>query len=120
MDNIMNEMLKSSNMETLELLYALFNRILTEGIYPTNWNFTLTQLIYKEGERNEPSNYRGISLSSNLSKLFNSILGTRINNYLEENNKIRLEQRGFRKDHRTADHIFILQTLIHKYTKKWR
>ena len=32
MDNIMNEMLKSSNTETLELLYALFNRILTEGI----------------------------------------------------------------------------------------
>ena len=61
--------------------------------------------------------YRGISLSSNLSKLFNSILQTRIDKYLEENKLIRLEQGGFRKDHRTSDHIFILQTIIQKYTK---
>ena len=116
-DDIMNEMLKVSNNEILELYKALFNRILKDEIYPLNWNYSLTQLIYKEGEKDDPSNYRGISLSSNLGKLFNSILVTRLNKYLEENNIIRKEQGGFRKDHRTSDHIFILQTLIQKYTK---
>ena len=67
--------------------------------------------------KDEPSNYRGIALSSNLCKLFNAILATRINKYLEENSVIRPEQGGFRKDHRTSDHIFVLQTIIQKYTR---
>ena len=116
-DRIMNEMLKASNDETLQLLDALFNRILVEGKYPANWNTSLTQLIYKEGARDESTNYRGISLSSNLGKLFNSILEKRIDTYLEINKLIRREQGGFRKGYRTSDHIFVLQTLIQKYTQ---
>ena len=113
----MNEMRKASNNTTLELFNALFNRILVEEKYPEDWNTSLTQLIYKDGPRDEPANYRGISLSSNLCKLFNSILVARISKYLEENKLIRLEQGGFRKDNRTSDHIFVLQTVIQKYTK---
>ena len=96
---------------------ALFNKIINEGKYPSNWNISLTQVIHKEGAKDEPSNYRGIALSSNLCKLFNAILATRINKYLEENSVIRPEQGGFRKDHRTSDHIFVLQTIIQKYTR---
>ena len=59
----------------------------------------------------------GVSLTSNLSKLFNSILHTRISEYSEVNKLIRPEQGGFRKDFRTSDHIFVLQTMIEKYTK---
>ena len=78
---------------------------------------SLTQLIHKDGETDDPSNFRGISLTSNLSKLFNSILHTRVSEYLEENKLIRPEQGGFRKVFRTSDHIFVLQTIIEKYTK---
>ena len=116
-DMIMNEMIKASNNEILELYQAIFNKILNEEKYPNNWNTSLTQVIHKEGPRDEPSNYRGIALTSNLCKLFNSILATRINKYLEESNIIRPEQGGFRKDYRTSDHIFVLQTIIKKYTK---
>ena len=52
---------------------------------------------------------------SNLAKLFNSIITTRLNNFLEENNLIADEQGGFRKGYSTADHIFTLQTIINKY-----
>ena len=47
---------------------------------------SLTQLIHKNGETDNPS------LTSNLSKLFNSILHTRLSEYLEVNKLIRLEQ----------------------------
>ena len=116
-DMIMNEMIKVSNNEILELYMALFNKIINEEKYPSNWNTSLTQVIHKEGAKDEPSNYRGIALSSNLCKLFNAILATRINKYLEENSVIRPEQGGFRKDFRTSDHIFVLQTIIQKYTR---
>ena len=113
----MNEMIKASNEEILELYMTLFNKIIKEETYPSNWNTSLTQVIHKEGNKDDPSNYRGIALTSNLSKLFNSILDTRITKYLEDTNTIRPEQGGFRKDHRTSDHIFILQTIIKKYTR---
>ena len=114
----MNEMFKASNVEMLELYRALFNKIITEEKYPKSWNTSHTQLIYKDGARDDPSNYRGISLTSNMSKLFNSILYTKLETYLEDNKIIRPEQGGFRKNYRTADHIFVLQTIIEKYITK--
>ena len=48
-----------------------------------------------------------------LGKLFNSILNTRINEYLTENNVISKTQIGFQKKARTTDH-----TLIEKCTKQ--
>ena len=41
----------------------------------------------------------------------------RIDEYLENNNIICPEQKGFRKGMRTSDHIFPLQTIIDKYFK---
>ena len=41
----------------------------------------------------------------------------RLDEYLENNNIICPEQKGFRKGMRTSDHIFTLQTIIDKYFK---
>ena len=56
----------------------LFNSILTSGIMPNTWCRVLITPIYKSGRRNEPSNYRGICVSSCLGKLFCSILNQRL------------------------------------------
>ena len=82
------------------------------------WNFSLTQLIFKEGDREDPGNYRGIALTSNLSKLFNAIMNSRIYTFLEENEIIRPEQGGFTKNFRTQDHIFTIQSVVNKYLTK--
>ena len=116
-DEILNEMLKSSNDVLIEVYRKLFNIIIKTEKYPREWSTTLTKLIHKEGNRDDPSNFRGISLASNLSKLFNSILYARINDFLVKNSIIRPEQGGFRKDFRTTDHIFILQTIVEKYIR---
>ena len=111
-------MLKASN-EILIMVYKkLFERIISTERYPSKWNTTLTRMIYKEGDREEQSNYRGISLASNLGKLFNSIIYTKINHFLETNKLIRQNKGGFRNDFRTCDHIFTLQTIVEKYTTK--
>jgi hypothetical protein len=66
----------------------------------------------------DPSCYRGIAISSCLSKFFTKILHNRLENYLEQNDIICPEQIGFRKGARTSDHIFSLKTLIDKYFRK--
>ncbi len=68
--------------------------------------------IHKSGSITDPGNYRGITLTSALGKLFNSIINERLVEYLCGNNLQTKFQCGFKNDHRTADNIFILSEII--------
>ena len=63
---------------------------------------------------NNPSNYRGISLLSNLGKVLTAILNTRIVRWVDEKFILSESQAGFRKGRSTMDHIFVLETIIDK------
>ena len=63
----------------------------------------------------DASNYRGITLSSCLGKLFCHVINNRISSELERRNFLNPEQTGFRKYHRTSDHLYVLKTIIDKY-----
>jgi len=63
--------------------------------------------IYKKkGDKKCPANYRGITLTSYLGKLFSSILQNRLNKFIEQRNILNPEQFGFRPNARTADSLF--------------
>lgn len=115
-DSIINEMLKSGKSIITPLLSKLFNIIYTIGIFPTKWADSMIKPLFKSGNKFDPANYRGISLTSCLGKLFCSILNTRLVSYLDKNEIYTPHQIAFRKNYRTSDHIFVLQTLINKYT----
>lgn len=68
--------------------------------------------------KNNPKNYRGIAVSSNLSKLFCLILHSRLSSYVDNNKVIPKEQIGFCKGARTQYHILTLKTIIDKYISK--
>ena len=106
-----------SSVLTLPLV-KLFNYILNHTEYPDTWNMSLISTIYKKGDKNNCNNYRGISLSSCLSKLFTSLLQNRLITHLESHNFFSPFQAGFRPDHRTTDHIFAIKTIINKYVYK--
>ena len=53
-----------------------------------------------------------------LGKLFNSVLNARLDEFLNNNNVISKTQIGFQKQARTTYHMFVLRTLIEKYTKQ--
>ncbi len=57
-------------------------------------------------------------MSSNLGKLFSSILNNRIVNFLNEHNVLSPSQIGFLPNYRTTDHIYTLHTLINKHVKQ--
>ena len=103
-------MIKSSRSILGPCLLKLFNACLSTGTYPECWTDGYILLLYKGGELDKPSNYRGV-----VGKLFNSVLNVRLDNYLQEYSLIDKAQDGFTKHSRTSDHMFILKCLVDKY-----
>ena len=117
-DLISNEMLKNATHIILQPLQKLFNLIFRTGSFPKIWNESFLVLLHKKGNKFDPGNYRGISISSNMGKLFNKIIYKRLLRFINNNNLISKNQIGFKEKSRTTDHIFTLKTIIDKYKKK--
>lgn len=117
-DQILNEMLKFGQTYIIDPLCKLFNNILSTGKFPVVWAKGIIVPIFKSGEKCNPSNYRGITIGSCIGKLFLKILNNRLDNFLTMHNIICPEQIGFSKGSRTSDHMFVLKTLIDKYTQQ--
>ena len=108
-------MLKCGHTTLLPCLVQLFNKCFTYGYYPDNWAKGYITPIFKSNDPSDPNNYQGITISSNLGKLFKSVLNVRLDNFLENHDLIHPTQIGFTKNARTADHCFVVKCLIDKY-----
>lgn len=115
---VANEMLKHGGYLMLNSLGKLFNFILNSGTFPQSWNESYLVLLYKSGNRLDPSNYRGISITSNLGKLFNRIIHTRLLEFVKSMSLISENQIGFKENCRTSDHLFSIKTIIDRYKSK--
>ncbi len=73
-DGILNEMIKHTSSKLQLAVLKLFNVILRVGYFPDIWNQGLITPIFKNGDKFDPNNYRGICVSSKLGKLFCSII----------------------------------------------
>uniref|UniRef100_UPI003AF4937F reverse transcriptase family protein n=2 Tax=Thiolapillus sp. TaxID=2017437 RepID=UPI003AF4937F len=118
MDGIYAEMIKNSLPQILPFLVVLFNRIFDLSEYPTAWTNAIIVPIHKSGDKNDPDNYRGISLLSILGKVFAHILNKRLSWWQEVNNKIVEEQSGFRTGYCTMDNVFVLYAIVQRYLIK--
>lgn len=100
-------------MEVLEgPLIKIFNMILEEKEIPNQWKLAEIMLIHKKGNQNDIENYRPISLTSNVRKLFMKIIKNRIYNTLDSQQPE--EQAGFRRKYSTIDHIHTLKQILEK------
>jgi len=117
-DKIRNEMIKYSQHIFLPCLVKVFNFILQLEVFPKEWAQGYICPIFKTGNPLIKDNYRGITVTSCLGKLFNSIINSRLDTYLESNNIIPETQIAYKTNCRTSDHMFVLKTLIDKTLKK--
>ena len=69
-------------------LLKLFNSILTNGSYPTNWKKAFLSPIHKGESLDNPNNYRRISIFSCVAKVFNTILTKRLDDLFNNHNLI--------------------------------
>ena len=60
--------------EIAHTVAKLFNQSLEEGCVPLDWRTANVTPICKKGSRNQPVNYRPVSLTSQSSKVMESII----------------------------------------------
>ena len=73
----------------------IFNKSIAEGKAPSDWKCANVTSIFKKGSKCNPGNYRPISLTSILCKVFESFMKDLLIEHLLSNNILRLSQHGF-------------------------
>ena len=86
LDNISNEMLKVAGDTCLPFITNLFNRIYATSSFPIPWKKAYITTIYKKGAKNDPANYRPISITSCFGKVFTSVLNVRLMSFMIDKN----------------------------------
>ena len=118
-DGITNEYIKASIHLLLPVYVKIFNIIYDQSTVPSSWTTGIIKPIYKQkGNKQEPDNYRPITILSCLGKLFTAVLNARLKVYTETENFIGEDQIGFRENYSTIDGIFSLYSLIDLMKKR--
>ena len=98
-DDISNILLKELRHLIKHPLAELFNRSISEGIFPDAMKLSDTVPLYKSKERTLTTNYRPVSLLITLSKLLEKTVHSRVYEFLEHTQQLYASQYGFRKKH---------------------
>ncbi|KAL4856066.1 Transposon TX1 uncharacterized protein [Chlorella vulgaris] len=93
------------------LLARLFTAVAELGILPARFHEGLITVIYKSGDRSEPTNYRPITLLCTDYRLFTKVLALRLNPCLDS--IIDREQAAFVPGRHIGENIMALQCLPH-------
>ena len=95
-DKIHPLVLKHCASELAPVLQIIFSQSLSTGNIPSDWLISNITPVYKKGDRNLPSNYRPISLTSICSKTIEHVFYRFIMNHLQNNQVLSDNQHGFR------------------------
>lgn len=82
-------------------LTLIFNKSIKEGNIPRDWRSANVSPIFKKGKRDDPTNYRPVSLTCVVCKILESIVRDRIIDHLDRNKPLRDSQHGFMR-HRSC------------------
>ena len=91
----------------------IFSKLVNEGTVPQSWKEAWVVPIFKKGKKNNPSNYRPVSLTSIVGKILERIIGSKIMDHLEGNDLLCIEQHGFRKGRSCATQLLEVHVLEH-------
>ncbi|EEC01311.1 reverse transcriptase, putative [Ixodes scapularis] len=90
-------------------LTAVYNICLRHRRVPAIWKETRTILIYKKGDRQDPTNWRPISLGCTIAKLYAGCLASRLQDWMSEHSVLSRCQKGFLPHDGVFEHNFVLQ-----------
>ena len=101
LDNIPNKLLKIAAEVVAPSLTKIFIQSIITGIFPEEWKEARVSPLYKNGAKNDPSNYRPISVIPTVSKIYEKIIYDQLYDYLNTYNLLTHCQSGFRSFHST-------------------
>ena len=93
------------------ILTTIFNYILERREFPKIWCEGLRLALFKAGDRLDPACYRGLTILPTCEKIFEVGFNKRVEFLNEALDKVDRNNGGFLKGSRTADNIFILQSI---------
>ena len=96
-DNIHPYVLQKTASAACIPLEKIFNLSLSSGECPDDWKNANVTPIHKKGDRTDPSNYRPVSLTSQVCKVLESMIRKHILEHLATNRILSDRQHGFRE-----------------------
>ena len=117
-DDIPLYILKEAAPCIIEPLTHIVNLSLRTGIVPTICKRARVTPIHKSGNKDDPNNYRPISILPFIGKIIEYFVSQQITDYMEENRLFTRHQFGFRKNHSTTYLMFDLFDEIYKSKSK--
>ena len=107
--DLKNEMLKKPGETMIKLIYPMIVTIWKEEKIPSIWNTGNVTSIWKgRGDKEDPSNHRGITTSSSIGTILDSIIDNRIASTVP----FTQAQGGGKRGASTYDHLFILRAIM--------
>ena len=93
---IPNQILKSSKNIISQSLANIFNASLKSSIFPDDLKIARVAPIFKEGDRDNMTNYCPISVLCTVARVFERLLYNQLHDYLTDNKILYNNQWGFR------------------------
>ena len=93
-------------------LNKIFRKSLECGTVPKDWKQANVCAIFKKGKKSSPENYRPVSLTSHVCKIFESILKDRIVEHIDKYNLLSTSQHGFVKNKSCLTNLLEFLTFV--------
>ena len=116
-DQIRSSLLQKLSLESAPILQFIFSKSLEEGSLPSEWLKANVLPIFKKGDTTNPANYRPISLTCIVCKIFEHIVASNVVKHLDENQILYDLQHGFRSKRSCETQLIILIDELHRNLK---
>lgn len=113
-DGIALQYIKDSLPITLPHISTVINTSIANEVFPEIWKHAIIKAFHKSGDKEEPSNFRPISLLPVLSKILEKVISFQLIDYLESNKLINDEQYAYRRKMSTEDALMSITEDLYK------
>jgi len=86
-------------------LSLIFNQLMSVAYVPPDWKMAVITPVYKTGASSDCCNYRPISVTCVISKLFQRVVANKVRDHLISNNMLHPAQHGFMKGRSTCTNL---------------
>ena len=118
-DLISYDMIKHFPNSAIEYLLKIFNACYVKGQIPNQWTEAEVIALPKKGKKHsDPNNYRPISLTPHLGKVYERLVKNRLEYHFQKNASIPSNQAGFKRGRGCSDHFVKLSSNIKKSMSK--
>ena len=114
LDDIAGKFLKDGALALAEPITKLCNLSILQSTFPDGCKQAKLKPLFKKGSKDDPKNYRPISLLPQLSKIIEKIIHDQVQNCLDEKKIFFKYQSGFRAHHSTSTCLSYLSDRIHQ------